>query len=365
MSLGFDSPLHAVHLPVYRDNAYQPQLMTALGRAGVRVTDGGGGGTFLRTALTQWQPDVIHFHWLHPYILRETVAGSVRRGAQFLAEVATLKAAGVRVVWTLHNLQNHERRHMGIERWFTTQFVGMCDRVIAHCPAAVLAGRAAFRDPKPGRWIVIPHGSYIGTYPDSITRADARLRLRIDSGDTVFLFFGRIQPYKGILDLVSVFRSIALPKARLIVAGKPADADADRVVRDAVRGCAAIDYRPGYVPDDEVQVLMTAADVVALPFGNILTSSSVLLAMSFGKAVVAPALGCIPETVAEGAGLLYNPTDPAGLTGTLKQAFARRSELAAVGEANRLRAKKWRWYDVAGQTLRVYQSVVTSGRSKP
>ena len=47
-----------------------------------------------------------------------------------------------------------------------------------------------------------------------------------------------------------------------------------------------------YIPDAELQVWLRAADVVVLPFRDILTSGSAILALSFGRAVVAPALGC-------------------------------------------------------------------------
>jgi beta-1,4-mannosyltransferase len=347
-------PLRVVHLPVYRDNAYQPLLMAALARRGIEVIDGGGGGTFLRTAFTKWKPDVVHFHWLHPYMIRSTTAGTLARGLRLLLEVLILRLYGARVVWTLHNLQNHNRKHVRLERWLTRVFVRLTHRVIAHCPAAERLGRAAFADHRRGRWVVIPHASYVGCYPDAIIQRDARTRLGLPADELVFLFFGRIQPYKGVLELIAAFRRADLPNTRLVIAGRPADADADRLVADAGSGCAAITYRPGFVPDDEIQVLMRAADAVVLPFRDILTSSSVLLAMSFGRAVVAPALGCIPETVAAGRDLLYSAGDPNGLHRTLTTAATRKTELPAIGEANFHRAADTNWNIVAEQTAVAY-----------
>jgi beta-1,4-mannosyltransferase len=349
--------LRVVHLPVYRDNAYQPLLLAALSRLGVDAIDGGGGGTFLRTALTQWKPDVMHFHWLHPYMLRTTATGTLARGIRFILEVLILKLYGVRIVWTLHNLQNHDRRHVRLERWLTRVFVQLTDCVIAHCGAAERAGKRAFSGSRRGRWVIVPHGSYKGRYADTISRTEARRRLNLAHDEVVFLFFGRIQPYKGVLELIKAFRAADLPKGRLVIAGKPADSDADQVIQKAIAGNDSIEYKPGFVPDDEIQTLMRASDAVILPFRDVLTSGSVLLAMSFGRAVIAPALGCIPEIVASGHEFLYQPTDEHGLATTLITAGKRQAELKTIGAANYVRAAENDWDAVALRHKKVYLSM--------
>jgi glycosyltransferase involved in cell wall biosynthesis len=154
--------------------------------------------------------------------------------------------------------------------------------------------------------------------------------------------------------LIAAFRAAELPGARLVIAGRPADPEADRLVAAAAAGCATIAYRPGFVPDDELQVLMRAADVVVLPFRDVLTSGSVVLAMSFGRAVIAPALGCIPETVAAGHELLYPADDRNGLRRALAAAARHRSELGAVGAANFRRAADDTWDAVAERTAAAY-----------
>ena len=59
---------------------------------------------------------------------------------------------------------------------------------------------------------------------------------------------------------------------------------------------------------------MNAADVVVLPFAQVLTSSRRLTpALSFGKPVIAPRMGCLPELLTDDLGILYNPGDPQAL----------------------------------------------------
>ena len=125
-----------VHLPVYQDNPYQRLLIGAQRKLGLEVIDGGGGGNFFRTALVRWKADILHFHWLHPYMIRPSTAGTVLRSLRLLVELSLLTIAGQRIVWTVHNLKNHDNRHVRLERWFTRCFARLASAIIAHSQTA-------------------------------------------------------------------------------------------------------------------------------------------------------------------------------------------------------------------------------------
>jgi glycosyltransferase involved in cell wall biosynthesis len=74
--------------------------------------------------------------------------------------------------------------------------------------------------------------------------------------------------------------------------------------------------------------------------------------MSFGRAVVAPALGCLPETVPPDAGILYDPDAPDALTAALRRALG--VDLEAMGRAARARAEELDWGPIARRTARLY-----------
>ncbi len=301
-------PLRVVHLPVYRENAYQPMLMEAQAAQGLHVIDGGGGGNFLRTALRTWRPDILHVHWLHPYLLRPSMLGSWARGGRFLLELALLRRSGVAIVWTVHNLANHNRHQPGIELALTRRFVRLCDAIITHGRAASASARQHFRIPASVPVEAIPFPHYSAQYPNDTTRSTARSHLGMNETGFVITFLGRIEPYKQVAELISAFREVAPEDARLLIAGKASDDSyADELRRRAV-GDARIRLDLRFIADDEMQYYMNAADVVACPSKGILTSSSVLLAFSFARPVVAPAEGCIPETVGS-AGYLYDSSD--------------------------------------------------------
>ena len=182
----------------------------------------------------------------------------------------------------------------------------------------------------PSRVRVIEHGSYIGCYPDTISGDAARAILGLPPEALVFLFLGRIEPYKGVLELIDSFRKLEAPDARLLVAGLPANDEDRRRIEQAAGGDERILFRPGYVPADQMQVFLRAADVFVAPFRYILTSSSIVLGMSFAKAVIAPAQGCIPETVGPEGGFLYPADDPSGLAQALGNAYLDRQTLAEM-----------------------------------
>ena len=131
-----------------------------------------------------------------------------------------------------------------------------------------------------------------------------------------------------------------MPDARLVIAGRAWT----RATRQRIAPLAAADARVrldlGFVPDEELQVYLRAADVVAAPFLEIFTSGSVLLAMSFERAVIAPRRGCVAETLDDAGGLLYDADDPRGLERALRAAMT--ADLEAMGRHNGERARSLR-----------------------
>jgi glycosyltransferase involved in cell wall biosynthesis len=97
---------------------------------------------------------------------------------------------------------------------------------------------------------------------------------------------------------------------------------------------------------------MNAADVVVLPYAGILTSGTLLLAMSFAKAVIAPRIGCIPEVVDTRGAFMYEPGNGAALTGALQRALS--ADLTAMGLYNRRIVQEYDWDTIAARTREVY-----------
>ena len=124
------------------------------------------------------------------------------------------------------------------------------------------------------------------------------------------LFFGLIRGYKGLDVLVRALAEV--PDARLVVAGDPLDpVEPIRALADELGVADRIDWRLGYLPQDEVERLMREATLAVFPYrGGESASGALATALGHGRpAVVSDVLG---ELVAEyGAGAVVPREDAA------------------------------------------------------
>lgn len=350
--------MKVLFLPDYSAaNAYQRRLAAGLRALGVDVQ---GDPTRQRRVVPvleavglRQRPDIVHLHWTEPYIARGREVSPLK-ARRTLLELRLARLAGARVVWTAHDLFRHDRAEEPAERAFMRDLFALADAVIVHCDAAVerLLAALDLGEAERARVAVIPHGHYRGAYPDTVTREEARARLDLPPAARVVAFTGWLRAYKGVTELLEAFAALPEPYARLVVAGQAVDDD----YVERLRALAAADPRVrldvGFVPDEDLQLYLRAADVVACPFLEIFTSGSVLLAMSFGRAVIAPRRGCVSETLDDEGGILYDADDPRGLHEALRMAMT--ADLASMGRHNDEGLERFEWDLAAEATLRVY-----------
>jgi len=155
------------------------------------------------------------------------------------------------------------------------------------------------------------------------------------AGRPVVGFVGRIEPRKGVLDLVRAAPRLTAAGARVVVVGDdPYGSDPEYLRR--VKASPDVEHH-GWV--DGAAGLMGALDVLVLPsheepFGTVLAE-----AMNAGTPVVATRVGGLPEVVEDGVtGRLVAPGDPDALAEATLDVLARRDEMGAAG---RERARRW------------------------
>ncbi|MEJ2706166.1 MAG: glycosyltransferase family 4 protein [Anaerolineales bacterium] len=338
---------------VYADNPYWQILKNELEQAGVE---------FCQTndqLYLQWRwlvqnrssVDVLHFHHLrHNYAVNEQRA-SYQRLLKFAAKLALARLLGYRVVWTMHNLQPHER--LKPERVFhlTNRVLAqLANTVIVHCEYAQQALRSQYG--RRGQVIIIEHPNYIEAYPNSISREQARETLGISEVKKVFLFLGAVRPYKGVEKLLQVFGKLERKDLKLLVVGKMWDKALESQLKNLAAQDGRIDIFPNYVPDKDLQIYFNAADAVVLPYSQVLSSGSAVLAMSFGRAVIAPRIGCLREVVTEDCGILYDESDPQGLFGALQESLDLNLDKLGCGAYSR--AREFTWMQMVNRTLQAY-----------
>ena len=152
-------------------------------------------------------------------------------------------------------------------------------------------------------------------------------------------FVGRIEPRKGVIDLVRAAPRLhaALPGARIIIMGDDPYAT-DPAYLAQVRASTDVEHLPWVA---NAPGIMRHLDVLVAPshqepFGTVLSE-----AMAVGTPVVATRVGGLAEVVDDGVnGVLVAPADPAALAAGVLRVLADRDALstAARGSAQRFGA---------------------------
>jgi glycosyltransferase involved in cell wall biosynthesis len=317
-------PSRALHyFPDYnRANPYQGMLFAGLDGVDaypVAVADVVG---HLENRAVSAVPGTLNIHWTTPIL--QYAAGPYRAAIEldrFSAALHKFRAAGGRLVWTLHNVLPHEAKHV----WAETQLAQLlADRADAIHALAEITARQASEvlrlDPR--KVVVIEHSSYLGCYPQWISREAARAQLGFGPDDKVLVALGGIRPYKGLGRLLDVFHELADddPTLQLLVAGKPAQTQETAGLKRRCEQSPRVISEFSHVPDDQLQVWFGAADLAVLPYSRILNSGVFWLAQTFGLPIVGPRTGALLELADEPHVRLFNPRDDRSLKETLRAA---------------------------------------------
>lgn len=296
--------------------------------------------------------DVLHLHWLELFYTYPSLGRSLKRWVSVMLGLLLARLCGLRLVYTLHNLEQHEGRRPRLARWGHRVLLRLAHAVHVHDAetAATLA-----RDWGRARGVhVIAHGSYVGAYPNTLSRGQARERLGLDASAFVYLSLGRVRPYKGLEELLQAFRQLPDGDAVLYVAGEVQDPGYERELEALAQGDARVRLALQFVPDEALQLYLNACDVAVLPYRHVTTSGAAILAFSFAVPVVAPRLGCFVDLVgAQERGSLFDPGAPAGLFAALQQ--VRTLDLAAMRQACAAYAREHGWSVLARRHAALYQ----------
>ena len=265
--------------------------------------------------------------WWHPFF------------APGLAVIAALlRRRGVPTSFICHNLEPHERVPGG--GVLASLALGRAAGFVAQSVADA-AHLATLYPGRPVRVLFPPAES-----PPACTHAGDReacaRALGVGAARRRALFFGYVRAYKGLPTLLEAM-ALVPPDVQLVVAGEIYHHDAAYYRAMAARlgiGDRVV-LLDRFLATDEVACCFHSSDVVVLPYWEASQSAVVPLAMACGRAVVATAVGGLPDLVRHGeTGLLVPPREAGALAAAIVTALA---EAPRLGGAAALVARTRTW----------------------
>lgn len=311
----------AVAALTFDGNSYSEMFYPSLAARGWKVLAAESSGRWLLRHAAQLSH--CHLQWpsFHYYRPGEPFSKRVFWLSRFIVLLILLRLRGVRIVWTAHNLYPHDGGKAVLSHRIARRtVVRLSSAIFVHGPTAEKILHAEF-PASCGKTHRIPHGHWVGFYPDQISGDAARRKLGIRDGEFVYLFVGICKEYKNLELLIDAFQKLPLAASRLVIAGSFQSDAYFRRIRSLVEPLGdRVILHPAFIPSAELQVFLRAADVVVLPYKEILTSGTAMLAMSFGKPVIAPSKGALLDLVNPEVGILLSTDCDRGLVTAMSKA---------------------------------------------
>lgn len=236
-----------------------------------------------------------HWHWVDGQLTGREGSSALLRYALLRGLLMWARLLGCKLVVTAHNLGPHDIPKNGlVARWLTA-----LDAATAAVHYLSESSRAEVATARPGLaskpYVVTRHGHYRPVLPTPLPdKLEARAELGVTADARVLVTFGKLRRYKGPLQLLELFGEADLPGVHLIVAGQPESGEvADRL--EAWPSSENLTLITGLLSQRDLAVTVCAADVVLLPYRNVLNSGSALFALSAHRPLVAPSIGSLLE----------------------------------------------------------------------
>ncbi|MDT8323906.1 MAG: glycosyltransferase [Bacteroidota bacterium] len=302
------------------------------------------------------RPDLVVFKFWMPFFAPSygTIAAIARLGRK------------TRTMFICDNVIPHERRPG--DKLLTRFAFRFIDSYVVQSRAVERDLRLWKKDPLLS---YLPHPVY-EIFGEEMDRRSARtalssredgLALRED--ERVLLFFGYVRDYKG-LDVVLDALPAVLErmKVRLLVVGE--FYNNEEKYRTQVRRLGVekyVHFHSDYVPNEDVAMFFSAADVLTLPYKSATQSGIIQIAYNFHRPVIATDVGGLAEVVIDGrTGAIVPPQQPRALADAVVEFFE-----AGRFEAYRANVmeekKKYSWDHMAEGIVELYQRSLKHTRS--
>ncbi|ASA78635.1 glycosyltransferase family 4 protein [Thermococcus sp. 5-4] len=274
--------------------------------------------TWIRTFLKikKYNPDLLIFHWVTPFMspMFVTIFFFVRRFTK------------TKVLGICHNVLPHERTVLDLS--LSRLVFGNVDYFIVQSKEDF----AKLQQIVPGFKVIRynPHPIYDIFRLQDLPKDVAKELLGLSSTTKVILFFGYVREYKGLIYLIRAIPLVLkeIPNVKLVIAGefwenKRRYLDEIRTLR--IENSVMIVDK--YIPNEEVNLYFSAADIVVLPYVSATQSGVVQVAYAFNKPVITTNVGGLPDVVENNkTGIIVEARDSQKLAAAIIKYFEQNKE---------------------------------------
>lgn len=242
------------------------------------------------------EKSIVHYHWIH---FLDVCGFFVLLWK--ISCVLLYRLLGGHIIWSVHNKHLHVKRFLWLNIFFRRLMARSATRLHVHYHGAVHTMAQLLKVPEE-KFVVIRHP----LYPVSIIAKDAALEYccnnliqTLTTDKPVFLMYGNIGAYKDIIDVIPL---ITEEKGSLIIAGecKKGEHAYLEKIKEAIKNKKNIHLISRFISLKEEMNLFNAVDCVLFNFHDVLSSGSVMLALSYKKEIIAPSIDCIRELAGPG-----------------------------------------------------------------
>ena len=209
-----------------------------------------------------------------------------------LGWVAKKTNPNIKKIALLHNIIPHEQKFYDeyLNKFFLNQFDGfitlsqtVTNDLLKYKPDA--------------KYTQLFHPNY-DLFGKPLPKLESKIKLNIPQDKKVVLFFGFIRKYKGLDILIEAIDKMD-DKPHVIIAGESyEDFSIYQNQIDKLNWNTENYTRlDGFISDEQVQLLFSAADIVALPYKSATQSGISAIAKSFGVPIVATPVGELPAII--------------------------------------------------------------------
>jgi len=275
--------------------------------------------------------------------------------------------AQVKSVFTLHDLifLFHPETHKPLNRWFLTlmmpRFLRVADAIIAVSECTKRDAVRCYGVPEEKITVI-----YEGVNPrfcPAGPEAVAAVRQKYGLPEHFILYVGTIEPRKNLSALLEAFVALQNRLAtrdaaalRLVFVGKKGWLYEGFFRRLRELGLEDRAFFTGYVPDEDLPAIYSAADLFVFPSLYEGFGLPVLEAMACGTPVICSDTSSLPE-VAGDAALMVPPTDVRALAEAMERMLCDAQMRTTLREKGLAWVRRFTWEKTAQQTVSVYKGL--------